>query len=336
MLRWLLRWFARAPTPAAPAARRVAPVAAAPPPAPFDADLVLSSLGVVPEPADQPGVVMQLENKITEIATSGRQPIPPFPSAAAHILELVEQPDLDLNELVRTLHWEPAMATELLSLASSPAVGAGRFDDLRSAVMALGIQEVATLATTVSARGLFEPSSKSKYDLFPDLWRWAHRETLVVAFVAGWLANARHLPRPDRVFLRAVLVGTGRALALDVVAQQILDGELPWELPPHLIETALDGVWRIVGHAAFAQWQLPPSLTEVMEPTKHDERAIVDLVAAVVEIRRIPARDRAEHVADVARVLGLDASWIHVMANEIDATTERLAAMFDEEQRLAS
>lgn len=339
MLRWLLRRFARAPSARAPAASTSASpripraVAAAPP---LDAELVLSSLGVEHEPDHEPALVMQVENKISEVATAGLLAIPPFPSAAAHILELVEKPDLDLNGFVRVLHWEPAMVTELMSLANSAAVRVGSLDDLRGAVMALGLQEVATLAATVSARGLFEPSSQAKYDVFPELWQCAHRETLVVAFVAGWLAQERRIPRHDRVFLRAVLVGTGRAIALDVVAQLILDGELPWELPHRVIETAVDGTWRTVAHAAIAQWQLPPSLTQAVDPTKHGERAIVDLVAALVEIRRAPARDRAGYVADVARVLGLDAFWIHVLANELDSATDRVASIFGDAHRRAS
>lgn len=329
MLQWLRRWFAPAAPPVVRAAMRTAARTPAPASrrAPVDADGVLASLGVVPELAHQPGLVMQLESKITEIATSGQLVIPPFPSAAAHILELVEKPDLDLNELVRALHWEPAMVTELIALARSSAVRAEGVDNLRSAVLALGLQEVASLATTVSARGLFEPSSKSKYDLFPDLWQRAHRETLIVAFVAGWLAQERRLPRYDRVFLRGVLVGTGRAIALDVVARLILEGELPWELPPPVIAAAVDGAWRTVGHAAIAHWKLPPALTEVVDPAKHGERAIIDLVAGITEIRRVPALDRAEHVAGVARLLGLDAPWLGVVATEIDATTARLAAI---------
>ncbi|HEY0994049.1 MAG TPA: HDOD domain-containing protein, partial [Kofleriaceae bacterium] len=178
-----------AATPAARAAAPAAEAAAARPA--LTTEDVVATVGGTAQRTPDPEVVKILEQCIlTELATSSFA-IPPFPSSATRVLELVEKADLDLNELVRALHWEPAIVAQIVRVASSVAVKRGGFDDLRGALLALGVAEVGSIAAAVAAGSLYEVGSRAEFELFPELWRGVHRDALVVAFTASWLAQAR-------------------------------------------------------------------------------------------------------------------------------------------------
>jgi HD-like signal output (HDOD) protein len=271
--------------------------------------------------------VAALEARILDGVAAGGFGIPPFPSAAARVLELVQRPQLDLNELVRILHWEPAVVAEILVVANSAFHKRdAAVDDLRTAILSLGVQHVGAIATGVSARSLFEIDSRAEFDLFPDLWMGAYRETLVVAFAASWLAQGQRVPRYDRVFLRAVLTGTGRTIALRALAAQLLDGRLPEMPPAPVIAAAIDRVHERVAAVAIAGWALPPTITQSLDPSNQAERDIVALVSSLFELRRSPRQAIADRTRELARAVGLDDGWLRVTVRECQETYQRVAA----------
>lgn len=336
MISWLRRWLrgrssaGPAPAPPAPAKPLASvvrsagsgshPAAArassnAEPPAPLEPEDLFGPAVVTPSPPTE--AVAAIEQQMRDELTSVAFDLPPFPASSARVLELVEQPDLDLNELVRVLHWEPAVVAHLLAMASTVHYRGAPVDDVRGAVMQLGLREVGAIATAVSARSLFETASREEQGLFPSVWLGVHRETLAVAFTAGWLAQARDVPRHDRVFLRALFGAAGRPVALRALASQILAGkcDLPRE---ELITSALDGVHREARALLFDRWALPHSLTRVLDPCGDAEDAIVDLVASLAELARAPYRREALRIV-VARAeqLRLDRGWLKVVVREL-------------------
>jgi HD-like signal output (HDOD) protein len=264
---------------------------------------------------------------LAELTASSELVIPPFPSSATRVLELVSKPDLDLNELVRVLHWEPPVVAELVRVANSVAVRRGGFDDLRGALLALGMTEVGSIAAGVSARSLFEVQSRAELALFPERWLDVHRDALVVAFAASWLAQARNLPRYDRVFLRGIIAGTAPMLALRAFAIQVLGGRVA--MPPgEELSAALDAVRAEAFALAIERWALPPAVASVVDPASRAEHAIVELITCLLELRHHPHRiATADAVRDHAATLGLDSKWLHVLIGECDNATARVTAI---------
>ena len=72
-----------------------------------------------------------------------------------------------------------SMLAEIVVTANSALYsGSGApLDDLRSAVVTLGLQQVGAIAAAVSARALFEDQARAEYDLYPTLWQAAHLVT---------------------------------------------------------------------------------------------------------------------------------------------------------------
>ena len=311
--------------------RRRAPeaVVAAPVPVPVvekQDDVLAALLSVAAEPEADDQVMLQLGVVIREEMRRGSLQIPPLPSSAARLLELVHKPDVDLNQLVAALHWEPALVARVLAVANTAAFrgpSGKAYDDLRGAIIAMGLRMVGEIAAGVAARTMFQVESRMEYDLFPALWQAAHRETMIVAFGASAVAHARNLPRPDRVFLRALLAGAGRTLALRALAGPLIEGNCPRPTDEQ-ISAAVDFSYRAVGELAVAHGTLPGGLIEA----DASELAAVDLVAAIVELRRTPGR-----AAVVARAkqgveaLGLQPAWLKVILRECDDAEKRVSAM---------
>lgn len=334
MLRWLRDKFRRRSAPAARATTsRPDSVPPVPKPAPAPKrDVTLDDINaVIPErnvrPPD-PMAVSTLVDLVTTAAVGGTFQFPSFPATSLRIMNLLDKPTVDLNEVVRALHWEPAAVTEILKVASSVRIGRGQFEDLRSAVMALGTAEVGAIAVAVASRSLLQLDHRASYDLFPGLWRSAHHDMLAIAFTASWLAQACHVERSDRVFLRALLEQIGRVVALRVVSAEILAKRLHPAPLTSVIEAAVDDAQHDVLELALASWQLPPGVTALLDPGKATECAIVDLAAAIAVLQRAPYRyELAERVRDAMVALHLDASWLKVILREYAELSERARAM---------
>lgn len=285
--------------------------------------LIAAPLAVVPEAS----AVAMVERLMRDELTSAAFDLPPFPGSAARVLELAERPDLDLNELVSALHWEPAVVAHVLAMASSVQYRGAPIDDLRTAVLQLGLAEVGAIAAAVASRSLYEAESRAEYELFPELWLEARRETLAVGFTAGWLAQARDVSRHDRVFLRAVFGGAGRAVALRALATQILTNKCPVPAPG-VISSAVDGVHREARDLMFERWALPPSVVRVLDPNNAIEVGIVELVAALAELRRAPyRRDALMQVREHATRLGIEPGWLKMVLRELDDAMGRVNAL---------
>jgi hypothetical protein len=282
--------------------------------------VVGGTAGRTPEPA----IVASLQQHILTELAKAELVIAPFPSSVARVLELVAKPALDLNELVRVLHWEPSVVAEIVRVANSVAFRRDGFDDLRGALVALGLSEVGSIVAGISARSLYEVGSRAELELFPERWVDVHRDALVVAFTASWLAQARKLPRYDRVFLRSIIAGTAPMLALRALAVPLLDGRCVKPAAEE-ISAAIDAVRDQAYAMAIQRWDLPPAIASVVDPASHTERTIVALTTGLVELRRHPDRAvTALTIRDHATALGLDAGWLKVLVQECTQATARV------------
>jgi hypothetical protein len=329
MLGWLRSKFGKRPAAARSPRAHPAPAATEAPRTPVKAGLttedVVATVGGTAERTPDPEVVAALEQCILDELANSTFAIPPFPSSATRVLELVEKPDLDLNELVRALHWEPAIVAQIVRLASSVAVKRGGFDDLRGALLALGVTEVGSIAAAVAASSLYEVGSRAEFELFPDLWRGVHRDALVVAFTASWLAQARNVPRYDRVFLRSIIAGMAPMLGLRALAVPLLDGRCV-KCPNEEVSSAVDAVRAKTYAMAIERWSLPPTVASVVDPASETERVIVELVISLLELRRHPySAAAAIAIRDHACTLGLDTNWLRVLVGECDKAIGHVA-----------
>src|SRR3984885_9907191 len=152
-----------------------------------------------------PPVNPEIEAKLRRLVN-----FPSPPGVATHIIELAQDPDIEMGKVAKALSMDSALSTKVLRIANSPLYAQRRkSENLRQALVVLGLNATLTLALSFSLvkslRG--GKSNGLSYGLY---WRRA----LLAATAARALADAMHQSLAEEIFLAALLQDVGM-LALD-------------------------------------------------------------------------------------------------------------------------
>lgn len=269
--RWLRRNEAAGQDPAPVAPPPVQAVASVDPPDPFDP--LWERLGAPPEaPAPLPGDPGQVE-RLAERVMDHFLKNPPdptaFPSLAVQIIDLLNEPEVDMARLLKAISPEPAIAITILRVANSALYGRGtEVSDLRLAVMRIGLRGVGEIAAGVAGRSLFDVETRVEFEVFGPRWHQMFQDTMAVAFGASQFAFEQGIGKADQAFLAGMFHDLGRTQALRALAALTVSGELP-PPPPEVVDAVLDRVGVDLGVRLHALWGLPEHLREICR-RQHD------------------------------------------------------------------
>ncbi len=190
--------------------------------------------------------------------------IPAIPAAAVQLVEVLKDPDVDVEVVGRILGTDPGLAANCLRLANSAQFGTPRkIASIREAVVRIGLANVKLLVGAAVA-----PLARREvrgYDVPPnELWR----HSLGVAVAAEELAAVLGKDAPASMFSAALLHDLGKIVLgtfLEVSAGPIralaYDGEMSFDAA----ERQLLGTDHAeVGAHLLATWKLPAALVEVV------------------------------------------------------------------------
>jgi diguanylate cyclase (GGDEF)-like protein len=135
---------------------------------------------------------------------------PSPPGVATHIIELAQDPDIEMGKVAKALSMDSALSTKVLRIANSPLYAQRRkSENLRQALVVLGLNATLTLALSFSLVKTLR-GGKSNGLSYPLYWRRA----LLAATASRALADALHHSMAEEIFLAALLQDVGM-LALD-------------------------------------------------------------------------------------------------------------------------
>lgn len=132
--------------------------------------------------------------------------MPTLPAVAIRLLELYDDPEVELSQVVELLKSDPAITAKIIKAANSSAYGIGReVSDLRQAVSLLGKAIVAPLALSFS---LSDKSMRSPQaaELFRQYWL----QSIVQALTAECLARKYEKSKAGEWFVTGLLSSIGR------------------------------------------------------------------------------------------------------------------------------
>ena len=146
---------------------------------------------------------------------------PSPPGVATHIIELAQDPDIEMGKVAKALSMDSALSTKILRIANSPLYAQRRkSENLRQALVVLGLNATLTLALSFSLvkslRG--GKSNGLSYDLY---WRRA----LLAATAARALGDAMHQTLAEEIFLAALLQDVGMLALAKAVPDLYAQGE---------------------------------------------------------------------------------------------------------------
>ena len=217
--------------------------------------------------------------------------MPTLPVTLMPLLHYLEQPleNVDVRQVVDLISQDKSLTAQCLQMANSPLFGRWQnVDNIRSAVVSLGLQRMRDIAVSCSMLTLVPSASQIDPVVF-----WEH--SLGCALVCRQFARKIKFPDPEKAYLGGLLHDIGIVAHLWVVPeeyQKVLQTAQTQHAPLHIVECEQLGVTHCqTGKMVAEKWHLPPDLTAVVA-SHHDSqnapahRALV----AVVELSDLLCR----------------------------------------------
>jgi HD-like signal output (HDOD) protein len=266
--------------------------------------------------------------------SSGKIDLPSFPEIATRVRQVLQDPDTSIDQVVRLVGSEPALAARLMRVSNASAVNRSgkQVTDLRTAINRIGYSMVrsAAMAFAMSQlrRGAKLDRLQSRLD---QLWR----NSTQVAALAYVLARSCCKVNPDEALLAGMMHAIGKLYIMTRAAQHpelFVDNETLDEICTS---------WHAsIGKAILENWEFSDltaaavgeqedfSRDEEVEPDLRDVIAIAILMASYEA--DIPSLQIALQGLPPAIRLGLDDARLHAViedcAAEVSALSEALHA----------
>jgi diguanylate cyclase (GGDEF)-like protein len=268
---------------------------------------------------------------------------PSPPGVATHIIELAQDPEIEMGKVAKALSMDSALASKVLRIANSPLYAQRRkSENLRQALVVLGLNATLTLALSFSLvkslRGA-KPNGLN-YKLY---WRRA----LLAATAARALGDAMRQSLAEEIFLAALLQDVGM-LALDQAVPDLYrDGEKLQRDHAALAEHEKKRVQAdhaFVGGWLMRTWNLPERLYRAIEHSHQLELSYsaqpagifdrcVALSGPVADLFLLDPEQRqfAETALCAERSLGLDRVAFGQVLGTIGSMIPETEAIFESE-----
>ncbi len=269
--------------------------------------------------------------------------LPTLPAAALQIIDLGEQPEVDLDEVVRVIGLDPALAAKLLKIANSPIYGTRqRVRTLRQALMLMGLNAGLTLALSFSLAGHLRGSGVGGMD-HSRYWR----RSLLAAVASRILGETVGVPTGEELFLAGLLQDLGM-LVLDAVAgAQYAQIAAPGMSHRDLVRAerrALGADHAAAGAWIMQRWNLPAGLWQAVRDSEADlpQEAVAPEVEAlfgrcvavsgwIADIWLDPDTERAAGEAAVAArcLLGLESAAVGDVMEAVMEAAPEISSLFE-------
>jgi HD-like signal output (HDOD) protein len=214
----------------------------------------------------------------------GLDQMPTIPVVLGPLLRYLEQPmeHVEVQQVVELIAQDKSLAAQCLHMSNSPLFGRWQaVDNLRSAVVALGLQRMRDIAVSCSVLKLL-PKEESNID--PIVF-WEH--SLGCALVCRQFARKISFPTPSKAYLAGLLHDIGIVAHLWILPREFaatLELARSQHIPLHEAETATLGLTHgETGKIVAERWNLTPDLVAVLGCHHCPDRAANDrdLVALV-------------------------------------------------------
>lgn len=266
---------------------------------------------------------------------------PSPPGVATRLIELAQDPGLDLDKVAATIAMDPALATKVLRIANSPLYAQRRrSENLRQALIVLGLNATLALSLSFSLVKSLRGAKPNGVN-HPLYWR----RSLLCGVAARSLGEATGLAFLEELFLAGLIQDIG-ILALDRAQPDLYLGCS--DLQKQHRELAAHERRRFghdhaeVGAWLLQRWNLPRRLIDaVAQSHRLDIRRCLDagdsfnrcvaLSGALADVFLLPGDERPciEVAQQIERVFDLDRERFAGILDRISATLPDTESVFE-------
>jgi HD-like signal output (HDOD) protein len=266
--------------------------------------------------------------------SGGNVDLPSFPEIAIRVRRILSDPTSSVEQVVRVVGSEPALAARLLRIANSASLNrSGRqVSDLRTAINRIGYNMVRSASISFSMAQIRNSNKLAGLEHhLTDLWQ---RSTMVAAFAYVLARNCTKV-NPDEAMLTGMMHGIGK---LYVLTRAIDHPEL--FASTETLNQIIDEWHASIGKAILENWDFSESMAQAVGEQADFSRVhegapdLTDVVSVAIlmapHAADIPALAASLSDLGAAKRLGLDeAKTLDVMresAAEVTALSQALGS----------
>ncbi|GLS25685.1 HDOD domain-containing protein [Marinibactrum halimedae] len=185
--------------------------------------------------------------------------LPTLPEVALRVREVAEDPEANLDQLADVISNDAAIAARIIKVANSPLLRASRqIEDLKMALMRLGMQYTCNIATGLAMEQMFQATS----DLVDSRMREVWSRSSEIAGICHVMCKHRTTLQPDKATLAGLVhrIGTLPILTFAEEHPSLLKDSIT-------LDTVIDQLGPALGAKILKTWEFPPEICNV--PTDH-------------------------------------------------------------------
>lgn len=284
--------------------------------------------------AAQPSSAFEFIRTLAAELSGGKIDLPSFPEVAVRVRRILSDPKSSIEQVVRVVGSEPALAARLLRIANSASMNrTGRtVTDLRTAINRIGYNMVRSASISFAMAQIRKANKLVGLEHhLQDLWQ---RSTRVAAF-AFVIARTCTRVNPDEAMLTGMMHGIGKLYVLtratdhpDLFASNGTLEEIIHDWHPS------------IGKAILENWDFSEDMSQAvgdqenLERTEPEKADLSDVIAVAVLMSSygedLPALEAALNGLPASGRLGLNEartmSLMQESAAEVSALSEALGA----------
>jgi HD-like signal output (HDOD) protein len=280
----------------------------------------------------QPNAAFDFVRTLAAELSGGNVDLPSFPEIAVRVRRVLSDPKSSVEQVVRVVGSEPALAARLLRISNSASLNrSGRaVTDLRTAINRIGYNMVRSASISFSMAQIRNSSKLAGLEHhLNDLWQ---RSTLVAAFAYVLARNCTKV-NPDEAMLTGMMHGIGKLYVLTRVIDH------PELFASDSMLNQIIGEWHAsIGKAILENWNFSEAMAEAVGEQADFTRVhdgppdLTDVITVSILMAShaadIPALEAALSDLGAAKRLGLDEEkTLAVMresASEVTALSQAL------------
>lgn len=192
------------------------------------------------------------------------QPIelPVFNPVALELLQLLADPDTDINDVIGTINKDQALSIQILRMANSSAyAGRSKMETIKDSVNRLGVRQITNLAMAVSQSTIHSSEIPVVNEIMKDLWLHSHACAIGCRSLA---ISSGHRELADHAYLAGLLHDIGKLYLLKAMERISLDGEITFDLDRETLLDVFSDMHVEQGYRIMWHWNIPPVYSAIV------------------------------------------------------------------------
>ena len=204
-------------------------------------------------------VAQRVREHIVHAIKTDNMVLPTLPEVALRVREVAEDPDADIGTLTQVIGKDAALSARIVKVANSPLLRGNRaIEDLKTALMRLGLEYTCNIATGLAMQQMFQATS----DLVDSRLRAVWSRSSEVAGISHVLCRHYTNLRPDQATLAGLVHQIG-VLPILTYAE-----DHPSLLADSLtLDRVIEELHAPLGDRILSAWKFPEEMRQV--PTQH-------------------------------------------------------------------